>query len=70
MTFGPPTPVIDSGVANPERADGCSLLDVIWNAAPSPATPRFVTHVDEATAAFGLSDRAADRDPRRRRRNR
>ena len=35
VTFGPPTPVIDSGVANPERADGCSLLDVIWNAAPN-----------------------------------
>ena len=54
VTFGPPTPVIDSGVANPERADGCSLLDAIWNVAPT-GHAGFVTHVDEATAAFGLS---------------
>jgi peptidoglycan/xylan/chitin deacetylase (PgdA/CDA1 family) len=55
VTFGPPTPVIDSGVANPERADGCSLLDVIWNAAPADHAS-FVAHVDDATTAFALSE--------------
>ncbi|MDA0165957.1 polysaccharide deacetylase family protein [Solirubrobacter ginsenosidimutans] len=54
VTFGPPTPVIDSGVVNPERADGCSLLDIIWNAAPADHAS-FVAHVDDATTAFGLT---------------
>src|SRR3954453_17951086 len=27
ITFGPPSPVISSGVANTDRADGCSALD-------------------------------------------
>src|SRR4051794_35672112 len=54
ITFGPPSPVIDSGVANPERADGCSLLDAIWSA-PLTDHAAFVARVDQATAAFGLT---------------
>ena len=65
VAFGPPVPAVDSGVANPERADGCSLLDVILNA-PITDHAAFVTRVDDATAAFGLSARQRDRDPRRR----
>ena len=55
VTFGPPTPVIDSGVTNPERADGCSLLDAIWSV-PVTGHAAFVAQVDAATAAFGLTD--------------
>jgi len=43
---------IDSGVTNPERADGCTLLDVIWNAEPFASHGGFVATVDRATDTF------------------
>jgi peptidoglycan/xylan/chitin deacetylase (PgdA/CDA1 family) len=55
VAFGPPVPAVDSGVANPERTDGCSLLDVIFSA-PITDHAAFVTRVDDATTAFGLGD--------------
>jgi uncharacterized repeat protein (TIGR01451 family) len=44
---------IDSGVRNPQRADGCTLLDVIWNAEPFRSHARFVSVVDAAVNDFG-----------------
>jgi uncharacterized repeat protein (TIGR01451 family) len=43
---------IDSGVRNPERADGCTLLDVVWDAEPFDSHGAFVSTVDAATDAF------------------
>lgn len=48
--FGPPR--IDSGVTNPERADGCTLLDVIWGAEPFTSRGSFVRTVGDATRDF------------------
>lgn len=43
---------IDSGVRNPERADGCTLLDVVWNREPFSSHGRFVVTVARASARF------------------
>jgi uncharacterized repeat protein (TIGR01451 family) len=52
VAFAPPVPAIDSGVANPERADGCTLLDEIWKGEPFESHGRFVAHVVSVTEAF------------------
>ncbi|GAA4568808.1 polysaccharide deacetylase family protein [Planotetraspora kaengkrachanensis] len=52
VSFAPPVPAIDSGVRNPERADGCTLLDVIWNAEPFKNHGSFVSTVAHATNEF------------------
>jgi uncharacterized repeat protein (TIGR01451 family) len=43
---------IDSGVRNPQQADGCTLLDVIWNAEPFDSHQRFIATVARATGDF------------------
>ncbi|HWL86811.1 MAG TPA: polysaccharide deacetylase family protein [Polyangiaceae bacterium] len=43
---------IDSGVRNPTRANGCTLLDQIWNAQPFATHGRFVDTVVRESAAF------------------
>lgn len=43
---------IDSGVRNPERADGCTLLDRIWDAEPFTSHRQFITTVHQATEEF------------------
>ena len=60
MKFGPPVPAVDSGVLNPEREDGCSLLDLVWDAEPFASHDGFVAHVDAVAAGFGLSSGARD----------
>ncbi|MFJ8822813.1 beta-L-arabinofuranosidase domain-containing protein [Streptomyces sp. NPDC102467] len=48
---------VDSGVANPVRDDGTSLLDEVWDAAPFRHKPALVAHVrvtTDAWAADGL----------------
>src|SRR3954471_13575640 len=60
VKFGPPVPAIDSGVMNAERADGCSVLDRIWEAEPFASHDAFLAHVDAVAAEFGLS--ASQRD--------
>jgi len=52
VSFAPPTPAIDSRVPNPERPNGCSLLDVIWNGEPFSSHGSFVDRVDTATDEF------------------
>ena len=55
--FAPPR--IDTGIANPERADGCTLLDVIWRQEPFARHGQFVATVSRATLEFvddGLLD--------------
>jgi hypothetical protein len=52
VSFAPPTPAIDSGVRNPERPNGCSLLDVIWDGEPFSSHGSFANRVDTATDAF------------------
>jgi uncharacterized repeat protein (TIGR01451 family) len=39
-------------VRNPERGDGCTLMDAIWNAEPFADHAAFVARVTEATADF------------------
>lgn len=58
------TPGADSGVSNPERADGCTLLDVIWDAEPFTNHRAFVTTVRRTTDDFaraGLLTRTQQR---------
>jgi uncharacterized repeat protein (TIGR01451 family) len=43
---------IDSGVRNPQQADGCTLLDAIWSAEPFESHQRFVDTVSRATDGF------------------
>lgn len=43
---------VDSGVANPERADGCSLLDLIWASETFPSKASFLAAVHRATSSF------------------
>lgn len=42
----------ESGVHNPERADGCTLLDLIWNAEPFADHRSFVATVHTVTRAL------------------
>jgi peptidoglycan/xylan/chitin deacetylase (PgdA/CDA1 family) len=60
VRFGPPVPAVDFGVANAERADGCSVLDKIWEAEPFASHDAFVSHVDAVLPGFELS--ASQRD--------
>lgn len=52
VAFAPPVPAVDSGVRNPERADGCTLLDVIWDGEPFSSHGRFVVRVARTSAEF------------------
>jgi peptidoglycan/xylan/chitin deacetylase (PgdA/CDA1 family) len=55
--FGPPR--IDTGIANPEAADGCTLLDRVWAEEPFATHGAFVGTVVRATREFrdlGLLD--------------
>lgn len=52
VAFGPPVPAVDSGVRNVGRANGCSLLDVIWRGEPFRNHGRFVARVVRATDGF------------------
>ncbi|MEV4173831.1 polysaccharide deacetylase family protein [Nonomuraea sp. NPDC049709] len=55
--FGPPR--VDTGILNPRRDDGCTLLDVVWRAEPFDTHGQFVATVDRATREFrrlGLLD--------------
>jgi uncharacterized repeat protein (TIGR01451 family) len=64
VEFAPPVPAVDSGVANVERADGCTLLDAIWEGEPFRNHNRFLNHVARETKEFvreGLLTRAERR---------
>jgi uncharacterized repeat protein (TIGR01451 family) len=57
VTFSPPFGPglhggIRSGVPNPERADGCTLLDAIWEGEPFASHGAFVSRVDTLTDEF------------------
>src|SRR5918999_1217348 len=52
VEFAPPVPAVDSGVANAERADGCTLLDEIWEPEPFRGHGSFVGHVARTTEEF------------------
>ena len=43
---------ISSGVLNPSREDGCTLLDLVWNAEPYASSGDFLRGVASATQAF------------------
>ncbi|PZG20698.1 hypothetical protein C1J01_08470 [Nonomuraea aridisoli] len=49
--FGPPR--IDTGIPNPGRDDGCTLLDVVWQEEPFATHGEFVATVARATREFG-----------------
>jgi peptidoglycan/xylan/chitin deacetylase (PgdA/CDA1 family) len=48
--FGPPR--IDTGIPNPGRGDGCTLLDVVWQEAPFATHGEFVGTVVRASREF------------------
>ena len=52
VEFAPPVPAVATDVVNPEREDGCTLLDVIWEPEPFNGHGRFVSHVARTTEAF------------------
>jgi uncharacterized repeat protein (TIGR01451 family) len=47
--------VFDSGIRNPKRSDGCTLLDLVWNAEPFRGHADFVATVDRTAARFPLT---------------
>ena len=47
---------IDSGVRNPERPDGCTLLDAIWQAGPFKTHANFISTVQNAAEQFTRED--------------
>jgi uncharacterized repeat protein (TIGR01451 family) len=52
VEFAPPVPAVDSRVGNPERENGCTLLDDIWEPEPFPTHGSFVTHVGQVTRDY------------------
>jgi uncharacterized repeat protein (TIGR01451 family) len=62
VAFAPPVPAIETGVANPERADGCTLLDDIWAAEPFRNHQAFVAHVASETHAYARAGLLSQRD--------
>ncbi len=52
VEFAPPVPAVATDVVNPEREDGCTLLDVIWEPEPFADHGKFVAHVARTTEAF------------------
>jgi uncharacterized repeat protein (TIGR01451 family) len=52
VEFAPPVPAVPTDVVNPEREDGCTLLDVIWEPEPFAGHGEFVAHVARTTEAF------------------
>jgi uncharacterized repeat protein (TIGR01451 family) len=52
VEFAPPVPAVGTGVANPERANGCTLLDDIWAPEPFAGHDAFVQHVARTTADY------------------
>jgi uncharacterized repeat protein (TIGR01451 family) len=53
---------VDSGVVNPSRADGCTLLDLIWNAEPFANHREFQRTVHRIARDFVHSGLLAHRD--------
>ncbi|WP_205855666.1 metallophosphoesterase, partial [Phytoactinopolyspora endophytica] len=43
---------VDSGVPNVDRADGCTILDLIWAGAPFDSQGAFVRHVSDVADRF------------------
>jgi peptidoglycan/xylan/chitin deacetylase (PgdA/CDA1 family) len=62
VEFAPPVPAIDSGVVNAERADGCTLLDDIWNAEPFRSEAVFVANVSRITRDYVREGLLSERD--------
>ena len=52
VSFAPPFGSIDSGVTNPERRNGCTLLDDIWAGEPFANHGAFVARVDTITDRY------------------
>jgi uncharacterized repeat protein (TIGR01451 family) len=52
VEFAPPVPAVGTGVANVERAGGCTLLDDIWAPEPFADHHAFVRHVAETTRTY------------------
>jgi peptidoglycan/xylan/chitin deacetylase (PgdA/CDA1 family) len=52
VSFAPPVGGVDSGVRNPERPDGCTLLDEVWAGEPFASHGGFVARVDAVTDRY------------------
>lgn len=51
----PEQTVLGTNVRNPERADGCTLLDLVWNAEPFHSRGEFVSTVNKVANRFPLT---------------
>ncbi len=65
VEFAPPVPAVDSGVGNPERENGCTLLDDIWEPEPFRNHGSFVTHVEQVTRGYELEGLLTPREGER-----
>jgi uncharacterized repeat protein (TIGR01451 family) len=52
VEFAPPVPAVETGVVNPAREGGCTLLDDIWAAEPFASHDAFVSHVGRTTRDY------------------
>jgi len=62
VAFAPPVPAIDSGVRNPEGADGCTLLDDIWEGEPFASHREFVARVRRVARTYARRDLVTRRE--------
>jgi peptidoglycan/xylan/chitin deacetylase (PgdA/CDA1 family) len=65
VAFAPPFGGVDSGVPNPQRADGCTLLDLVWRAEPFRDHAAFLTAVNQVSATFVQDGLLSDRQRQR-----
>jgi uncharacterized repeat protein (TIGR01451 family) len=59
--WSPDQTVFGSGVRNPQKADGCTLLDAIWDHAPFHSHASFMSTVVTSVAGSGLTPREKGR---------
>lgn len=64
VAFAPPVPAIETGVANPERANGCTLLDEIWRGEPFRNARDFGDWVAQLTRRYERRGQLSARDKR------
>ncbi|GLW10042.1 hypothetical protein Misp01_51710 [Microtetraspora sp. NBRC 13810] len=58
--FGPPR--VDTGIANPEASDGCTLLDRVWEREPFATHGAFVSAARAAADEFAAAGLLSGRD--------
>jgi peptidoglycan/xylan/chitin deacetylase (PgdA/CDA1 family) len=65
VAFAPPFGGVDSGIRNPQRADGCTLLDLVWRVAPFRDHAAFLSVVRQVSRTFVPDGLLSDRQRQR-----